>query len=581
MDLSAILPRSGGQSRRILPLAAVTGILTGAVVAAFEWLTREQIFDRLLDAPLAVQAVAPAIGLGVAAVVLWYLGGRATPATSDEYIRNFHQAGQPLDLRKVPARMLAGVATLGAGGALGFEGPSLYLGASIGTALQRLRGKVLRREDSKVLMVAGAAAGVAAIFKAPATGAVFALESPYRDDNARRMLLPALLAAACGYVTAVAFLGTDPLFTVQGSPPFDFRELGGAVVLGLLCGVGGRGFAWALDRAKSVAAGVRPAVRVPVAGAALCAAALVSAWLFGDDLALGSGYRTLEWVTQPNHALPLIGALFALRLVATTATVAGGGVGGLFIPLVIAGALLGDGLATVVHDQTTLFPLIGVAAFLGAGYRTPLAGVMFVAEATGRPGFVVPGLIASVASQLVMGDVSVSKYQAAGRGGVLEQRFGMPITAALRTDVLTTPPEVDLASFHDHHLMLSRAVEIPVVDDDGYVGVLAIEALAEIPRDEWSDHLVREVTDPDWPVGCLAWTLEDALRAMDDHGVESLPVLDDDDRFVGIVGIADIVRLDQILGSTERRPDPVEEAEAVGSLVRRRQAQPGVTTPDS
>lgn len=558
MDFSAILPRSGGPSRRVLPLAAVTGVLTGVGVAGFEWLTREQIFERLLGAPLAVQALAPAIGLTVAALLLWYLGGRASPATSDEYIKNFHEAGQPMDLRKVPARMLAGVATLGTGGALGFEGPSLYLGASIGTALQRMRGTAPRREDSKVLMVAGAAAGVAAIFKAPATGAVFALESPYRDDNARRMLLPALLAAACGYVTAVAFLGTDPLFTVQGSPPFDFRELGGAVVLGLLCGFGARGFAWSLDRAKRVAAGVGPLVRVPIAGAALCAAALVSAWLYGDDLALGSGYRTLAWVTEPNHALPLIGALFALRLVATTATVAGGGVGGLFIPLVIAGALLGDGLATVVHDQTTLFPLIGVAAFLGAGYRTPLAGVMFVAEATGRPGFVVPGLIASVASQLVMGEVSVSKYQVAGRRSLLEQRFGLPITAALRTDVLTTPPDVDLASFHDHHLMLSRAVEIPVVDDEGYLGMLAIEALADIPRDEWAAHLVRDIADREWPVGRLTWTLEAALRTMDDLGVESLPVLDDEGRFVGVVGVADIVRLDQILDSTQRRPEPAD-----------------------
>ena len=76
--------------------------------------------------------------------------------------------------------------------------------------------------------------------------------------------------------------------------------------------------------------------------------------LFDADLAVGSGYRTLDWVTQPDHALPLIGALFTLRLLATTATVAGGGVGGLFIPLVIAGALVGDGLAVVVHDETTL-----------------------------------------------------------------------------------------------------------------------------------------------------------------------------------------------------------------------------------
>jgi CIC family chloride channel protein len=535
-------------------LAALTGVLTGLGVALFEWVTREQVFARVVDAPLAVRAVAPALGLALTALALIHLGRRATPATADEYIRNFHQRGRGLDRRRAPARLLGGVATLGSGGALGFEGPSLYLGAVVGTTVQRVRGATARHKDSKVLMVAGAAAGVAAIFKAPATGAVFALESPYRDDNARRMLLPALLAAAVGYLTAVSVVGTEPLFAVDGSPPFDLRELGGAVGLGLVCGLGARGFAVLLRGAKSLAS--RSAVlRVCAAGTALAVLALVSETLFGDDLALGAGYRTLDWVTEPNHALPAIGALFAVRVLATTATVAGGGVGGLFIPLVIAGAVLGDGMATLVHDETNLFPLIGVAAFLGAGYRTPLAGVMFVAEATGRPGFVVPGLIASVASQLVMGDVSVSEYQTAGRAGHLERRFGLPVSAALESDVLTAPSDIDLESLYGHHLLLTRGVEVPVVDGDTYRGMVALAALREIPRAEWPDRTAGDAADGTWPVATLSWSLEQAVRAMNDRGVDSMPVLDHRDRFVGVVTVAAAVRLDEILHTGDRHTD--------------------------
>ena len=62
------------------------------------------------------------------------------------------------------------------------------------------------------------------IFKAPATGLVFALEVPYRDDFARRMLVPAGVAAAAGYLVFAAFTGTAPLFAVAGSPPFDLRS---------------------------------------------------------------------------------------------------------------------------------------------------------------------------------------------------------------------------------------------------------------------------------------------------------------------------------------------------------------------
>ena len=108
----------------------------------------------------------------------------------------------------------------------------------------------------------------------------------------------------------------------------------------------------------------------------------------------------------------LIAAILVLRCLATSATIAGGGVGGLFIPLVVAGALAGRFVGGSVHAlDTSLFTVIGVAAFLGAGYRVPLAAVMFVAEATGRPGFVVPGLIAAVVAELMMGPRSVTTYQ--------------------------------------------------------------------------------------------------------------------------------------------------------------------------
>ena len=109
--------------------------------------------------------------------------------------------------------------------------------------------------------------------------------------------------------------------------------------------------------------------------------------------------------------MALVLAMLVIRCVATSATVAGGGAGGLFVPLVVAGSLLGRAVGGAFGDHTSLFVVIGVAAFLGAGYRVPLAAVMFVAETTGRPGFVVPGLLAAVAAELVMGHSSVTAYQ--------------------------------------------------------------------------------------------------------------------------------------------------------------------------
>ena len=90
----------------------------------------------------------------------------------------------------------------------------------------------------------------------------------------------------------------------------------------------------------------------------------------------------------------------------------------MFIPLVIEGALLGRAVGTAFRSAAagaTFFPLVGVSAFLGAGYQVPLAAVVFAAETSGRPGFIVPALIAALVAQLFMGRASVSSYQVVTR----------------------------------------------------------------------------------------------------------------------------------------------------------------------
>src|SRR4051812_38605606 len=443
----------GRRARQVAVLAVVTGAATGLAVAVFDRVVAGHMLDPLLDGPLWVQAVAPAVGLAVAALALRWLAHGATPSTADEYIKNFHDPDHRMELRPVPGRVVASAATLGGGAAMGFEGPSIYMGAAIGSWLQRRFSRYFVRPDAKLLLVCGAAAGVAAIFKAPATGLVFALEVPYRQDLARRMLLPAMFASASSYVVYVAINGTTPLFPISGAPPFDLRDLGGAALIGLLCGACARAFAWVLRRAKSAAARIPVAARVPAAGVLLGGLlALCRLWT-GESLVIGSGYATIDWALEPGHAIPVILAVFVLRAAATSVAVGGGGAGGLFVPLVVQGAVLGSAISAIVGaHETTLFPLLGVAAFLGAGYRVPLAAVVFVAESTGRPGFVVPGLIAAAASQLLMANSSVSTYQQDVRVGMLERRLALPVASALRTDVSTVPSDASVAELVQHHI---------------------------------------------------------------------------------------------------------------------------------
>jgi CIC family chloride channel protein len=400
-----------GRKRAVLLVAALTGTVTGLLVGVFEILVVDVLLDGVSELPLWAIAIMPTLGLAVAAGALRLLGP-TTPGTTDSYLQAFHSASGVLSRRPLPARVLAAIATLGSGGPMGLEGPSLYFGASVGAELRSRLRRVLGDVDPRVLMVAGAAAGVAAIFKAPATGAVFALEVPYQDDFARRMLLPALVAAATGYLAFVALHGTGALIPVHGSPALTAVDLGGGIVLGLVAGLVARGFALLIRAAKQVATSGRLLLRVAGSGAVIAVLVVVGDALTGEPVVAGVGYGTIDWALTGEHAVWLLLVMLLLRTVATASTVAGGGVGGLFIPLVVAGALLGRAAAALMPDfQHDLALVVGVAAVLGAGYRVPLAAVVFVAEATGRPGFIVPALLAAVAADLTMGGLSVTEYQ--------------------------------------------------------------------------------------------------------------------------------------------------------------------------
>jgi CIC family chloride channel protein len=307
--------------------------------------------------------------------------------------------------------MTAAIATLGLGGAMGLEGPSIYLGATMGSLLDERLPRALRGER-RAMLVAGGAAGVAAVFKAPATGAIFAIEVPFQNDLARRMLAPALIGAATGYLTFAAIHGFDPLLPVEGGIPFRGRDLIGALILGVLAGFGARWFARALREAKHLTEIMPVQKRIAIFGVVLIGLFVVARATTHESLTISPGFGVIQWALQPGHSIPLLFLVLLLWCAATVSTVGGGGAGGLFVPLVVAGALTGRIVGGAVNDlDTSLFVVVGIAAFLGAGYRVPLASVMFVAETTGRASIVVPGLFAAVAAELVMGPSSVTNYQ--------------------------------------------------------------------------------------------------------------------------------------------------------------------------
>jgi chloride channel protein, CIC family len=529
---------------RIVVLAAITGVLVGLAVALFEWVVGKGLLDWTLGLPRGLQWCAPAVGLVLAWCALRFVGHGASPATADEYLDAYHHRDGDLPARDVPGRTLASAATLGFGGAMGFEGPSVYLGAAIGSAVRRRFPRPFTAETRHVLLVAGAAAGVSAIFKAPATGAVFALEVPYQEDSASHTVVPATVAAAASYLTFVLFYGLGRLFPTGPSPPLETRELLGALLVGVLAGIGARGFAWLARASKRVARSAMPVWRrLLLVGVALSGLAALTTLVYDQPLSLGPGYGAIEWTHAAERSLGLVVLLLVIRAAATSLALAGGGVGGVFIPLFVEGWILGTAVEVVVSSNSLLFPVIGAAAFLGAGYRTPIAAVVFVAEVTGGPGFIVPALIATAVAQLLMGRQSITTHQLARRLDPLERALRRPIVDAV-TRLPVVPPSARLADvFGDDGAGADR---VAVVDDGCFVGIVESVDAGRLLASRHAAVTCADAAQPPPVHGDLGWTVGDAREVLDDSALPALAVVDGD-RFLGVVTAASILALDRRL----------------------------------
>ena len=520
------------------------GIAVGLVVVAIEWLSVEQMLHRLIEAPLYIRAGAPVVGLTLSALIL-RLAWNSDPVTSDMYVDAFHGNAE-FENRRVLPKLAAAISTVGMGGAVGLEGPSIFAGSAIGQFVGRRPLHFLGTRSRRVLMSAGAAAGVAAVFRAPATGVLFALEAPYRRDVARRALVPALVASASSYITYVLILGSDRILSFLPSTLSLRDEVLGALLIGVLAGGAARAVARLFHYAKDISHTAPFAIRLPAAGAAIVVSAITAEALVQKAVTLGPGAEIVaEIVLDPTISVWTIIALFGLRALVTSASLSAGGVGGVFIPLVVQGLLLGR-VVEVIFDAPSngFFPVVGLAAMLGAGYRTPLAAVMFVAETTGRAEFVIPALLATAVSQSLMGEISVSVGQVDERVGQLERRLSMPASAVMVPDGRRIDPSATLLEVIDQLETESETLVIPVFDT-AYRGLLILSDIAPSIMSVGPESTVAEIMR-DIPAVESDVVARDVADRMSQFNTASLAVVDAEGIPIGIVTASSLAGLNEL-----------------------------------
>jgi chloride channel protein, CIC family len=304
--------------------------------------------------------------------------------------------------RLIGVKFAGGILAIGSGLALGREGPSVQMGAS----LAHLVGKLFHRDwaDCRVLLAAGAGAGLATAFNAPIAGAVFVLEELVRRFELR-IAIVALGASASAISVSRILLGSAPDFHVEamaygdaGARPLYFA-VGAAI--GLAAVVYNRALLATLAAAERLTA--LPAEwRAGLVGAAVG----VLAW-YAPAL-VGGGDPLTQRALTGGDTLAILPFVFLLRLALGSVSYAAGTPGGLFAPMLVLGAQLGLflGLACQflfpgIDVEPVGFAVVGMVAFFSGVVRAPLTGLVLVTEMTASVTMLLPMLSACFAAMLI------------------------------------------------------------------------------------------------------------------------------------------------------------------------------------
>lgn len=538
-------------ARYVFLVAAPFGIIVGAAIAGYDFLVNEVLWKsfsmRFSPTILCLFPIAAMILTGL----IMSLFRVKSSSMADEVVRAYHRPDQQIDYKAAVPKLAASVATMGFGASAGMEGASKWLGGTLTSFLQKKvngnpRLKLLWGKSETTLMI-GAAAGIAAIFRAPLTGAIMGIESPFKRDLAHEALIPGLVASATSFATFSFLRPATPYFPISFVYHIHVRDLLLCLPLGIVGGLASHLFLGLLARTKKRYNGwtAPRIVKNSLGGVLLAAIAFLTLKVVHSPDTLQAGLPVANALLNGKYVLWACLFLFAAKLLATVITFGMGGVGGLFVPSATIGAALGAACDVMFHpSQPGLFTLIGIAAFTGASYNSLLFAAVFVAEATGSPALVVPGLIASSAAFLVAAGISNSESQRVHRPNDETNLSSMKCEAWMSRRILVASPTETLAQFHDRAVLEHSFDELPVVSEDGtFLGIAAMKSLRMVPREQWARLPVTTIMDRHARTICGHHSMKVVEHELA-HGVHDyLPVVDPaTDRLVGMLSARDVLR---------------------------------------
>lgn len=410
-------------------LAAVIGVGGGLLGSAFQqglnWIqtlttgvdfaAKQHLSDAVRQNPWWQTLLTPTVGGLCAGLVLLLLRGKKPPFGVADLVGLVQLRKGTIRFRQSLTQIVSSACTIGSGGSIGREGANSQIAATLAAIIARWAK--LGSRPRAVLLGCGVAAGMATSYNAPIAGAIFVMEVVL-GNFAMNVFAPIVLASVLATILRQKLLGEAAIYTraSENLAALSPTLILAALLLGLMCGVGGVAFRLVLTYGRRCFQFLRlpPPLSLALGGLIV---GLIG--LFYPET-WGNGFEVVEMVAHDPLPLTVIVALFVWKQVATVATVGSGGLGGIFTPNLVVGAAFGAlfaqalGLVDPVSDaQRTTFAFVGMAGLCAATMHAPVTAVVLVFELTGHYELTLPVMLCSIIASVTASLLDEDSYYTA------------------------------------------------------------------------------------------------------------------------------------------------------------------------
>jgi H+/Cl- antiporter ClcA len=541
---------------KLIALAALIGVL--AVFAADALLALIRFFTNLFFfQTLSLTARSPAGNtLGLWVIVLPVIGGLIVGLMARFGSEKIRGHGIPeaieailfgkstLSPKVAVLKPLSSGIVIGSGGPFGAEGPIIMTGGSIGSLIGQYFH--LTAAERKTLLVAGATAGMTAVFGTPVAAVLLAVELLLFELRPRSLLPVAIACAVAGFVRTLV-LDAGPLFPVQTATA-DLSMLGGCLIAGLLSGMLCSGLSFLLYRIEDLFGHLPlhwmwwPALGGLVIG--------LGGYL--EPRALGIGFDVISDLLHNHILLSAALALLLVKALIWVVALGSGTSGGVLAPLLMLGAGLGAVLGHILPGgHTALWPLVCMAATLAGVLGAPMTAVIFALGLSHDTNALLPVLLAVTVAYgftILVAKRSIMTEKIARRGRHIHREYAVdPLESHDVAEVMTHQVQTLDATLTVAEVMASHfgAGQVhrafPVTHQGRLLGVLDRNLLSGIPGESLVAELLRDTA---LHFALPGETCRLAASRLISQGIERLPVVADTQslRLVGIISRSDILK---------------------------------------